>query len=265
MRKFILTLFFMINVLYLSAQTTLDTAADFNVKDIHGNTYQLYNILDDNQYVLLDFFTTSCGPCVTYAPEIQQSYEDFGSNQLNVFFLGINYGDDNEGVATFDSLYGITFPTVSGLNGHGNTVSLNGYNIQSWPTMVLIAPNRLILQQQIFPPSQQNLDSIITASTGIIAGVKPSVVKEKEFRVWSPQPNPVSGELVLRVQSPDAMKLGVDILSLTGTVVQQDRNLLVLKGIQQIRIPLTKQEPGMYFVRFYNETQTLSVIKYIHR
>ena len=40
-----------------SAQTPLTIAVDFTVTDVEGNTFSLFDILDnDNQYVLIDFF-----------------------------------------------------------------------------------------------------------------------------------------------------------------------------------------------------------------
>ena len=43
-----------------SAQTPLTIAVDFTVTDVEGNTFSLFDILDnDNQYVLIDFFFVS--------------------------------------------------------------------------------------------------------------------------------------------------------------------------------------------------------------
>ncbi len=40
------------------SQTLLDTAINFTVKDIEGNTFHLFDILDDNKIVVIDFFST---------------------------------------------------------------------------------------------------------------------------------------------------------------------------------------------------------------
>ncbi|MEZ5083866.1 MAG: hypothetical protein R2750_10520 [Bacteroidales bacterium] len=54
---FIFILFFF--VMALSAQTSLDTAQNFTVKDIYGNTFELYDILDSGKIVVIDFFATT--------------------------------------------------------------------------------------------------------------------------------------------------------------------------------------------------------------
>jgi hypothetical protein len=41
------------------AQTTLDTALNFSVKDVYGNTISLYDKLDEDKIVVIDFFSTA--------------------------------------------------------------------------------------------------------------------------------------------------------------------------------------------------------------
>ena len=43
----------------LQAQTLLDTATNFSVKDPYGNTIELYEILDEGKIVVIDFFSTT--------------------------------------------------------------------------------------------------------------------------------------------------------------------------------------------------------------
>ncbi len=48
-----------IAVLTMSAQTTLDTAVNFIVKDTYGNNIELFDILDEGKIVVIDFFSTA--------------------------------------------------------------------------------------------------------------------------------------------------------------------------------------------------------------
>ena len=45
--------------LSINAQTLLDTALNFSVKDTYGNTLILYDILDEGKIVVIDFFSTA--------------------------------------------------------------------------------------------------------------------------------------------------------------------------------------------------------------
>mgnify|MGYP001813954264 CR=1 FL=1 len=42
-----------------TAQTLLDTAINFTVKDVHGNSLELFSFLDDDKIVVIDFFASS--------------------------------------------------------------------------------------------------------------------------------------------------------------------------------------------------------------
>lgn len=56
MKKLLLTLALGFMLLFMSAQTPLTTAVDFTATDTHGNTINLFNILNGGQYVFIDFF-----------------------------------------------------------------------------------------------------------------------------------------------------------------------------------------------------------------
>ncbi len=59
MRKLILTLFISMFAFAMSAQTLLDTALNFTVKDTYGNNIELFEILDEGKMVVIDFFSTT--------------------------------------------------------------------------------------------------------------------------------------------------------------------------------------------------------------
>ncbi len=197
MRKFtyIILLLFTFHVSF--GQTSLDTALNFSVKDIHGVNIELFPILDEGKLVVIDFFSTTCGPCALYAPEVQASYEDFGENNGNVFFLNIDQGDDNEGVAFFDSIHGITSPSVSGSQGGGYPVH-ELFMIQSTPTVILIAPDRSILEQYIWKPTQSNLNAAILAAGGIMVGIDDEPVLHKNSLLI--YPNPATGRINVQLE-----------------------------------------------------------------
>ena len=148
----LLVLLFTLQQPIINAQTSLTTAVDFSVTDIHGTTHNLFSYLDDGKYVIIDFFFTTCGPCIASVPTINQAYTDYGCNTSDLVFISIDDGDSDAEVMQYENDYGGLLPSVSGNDGGGNTVTTN-YGISAWPTVVLIAPNRDILEQDIFPVS----------------------------------------------------------------------------------------------------------------
>ncbi|MEC7863609.1 MAG: TlpA disulfide reductase family protein [Bacteroidota bacterium] len=134
------------------AQTSLTTAVDFTVTDIHGVEHNLFTYLDDGKHVIVDFFFTTCGPCIASVPTLNQAYTDYGCNTGEVIFLSIDDWGSDAQVLQYENDYGGLLPSVSGTDGGGDAVN-SAYGISAYPTVVLIAPNRAILEQDIFPVS----------------------------------------------------------------------------------------------------------------
>ena len=152
MKKLYTTFILCLSLFSVNAQTSLTTAVDFTVTDVHGNTHNLFSYLDEGKHVIVDFFFTTCGPCIASVPTMNQAYTDYGCNTGEVFFISIDNGDSDATVLQYETDYGGLFPSVSGIDGGGNLVVSN-YGIGAYPTVILIAPDRSILEQDIFPVS----------------------------------------------------------------------------------------------------------------
>ncbi|MCD4729404.1 MAG: peroxiredoxin family protein [Bacteroidales bacterium] len=59
MKKLLFAILGSFIVMSVNAQTLLDTALNFTVKDTYGNTLMLYDILDEGKIVVIDFFSTT--------------------------------------------------------------------------------------------------------------------------------------------------------------------------------------------------------------
>ena len=159
MKKLYILLAFLLFGAGLSAQqTNLTEAVDFTVTDCHGQTYNLFEILDRGQAVFIDFFFYSCGQCQVISPYITGSYTQMGCNLHDVFYIEISYIDSDAVCQQWANEYGVEFPTV-GKDGGGNEV-FELYGIQACPTLVLIMPDRSIPIQglmQLYPFSPQDV------------------------------------------------------------------------------------------------------------
>ena len=59
MKKNLLFILFVFAIFQGNAQTTLDTAVNFSVKDVNGVTHKLFDILDEGKIVMIDFYSTA--------------------------------------------------------------------------------------------------------------------------------------------------------------------------------------------------------------
>lgn len=153
---FIIAIIFSISV---KAQCPITEAIDFTATDCHGEEIHLFDILDGGQYVLIDFFFTTCGPCQSATPSVVEAYHALGCNEHEVFFMEISPSDGDAACQTWCNQFGVEYPTI-GTAGGGGTICSN-YQIPAYPTVILIAPDRSIVINDIWPIS--NAQTVINA------------------------------------------------------------------------------------------------------
>lgn len=237
------------------SQVPLQTAIDFSVKDVNSKSHHLFSYLDDNKIVVLDFFTTNCGPCQTYATEVSQAYEYYGCNDGNVVFMGINWGSDNQEVITFDSLWDARYPSVSGMQGGGNGVVEN-YQVLSYPTVIVITPDHNIAVNYIWPPLFDSLVQEVSQLGGIPANctvnTQNNTIGQLNIRVME------SGELNVELSTSSNANNTLSIYSLQGRLLWQEN----LHGLTECVIN-PKLNKGLYIVRLLSDGKIEAVSKII--
>ena len=93
MKKLLTILLLSFTIVSFNAQTSLTTAVDFTVTDVHGNTHNLFTYLNDGKHVIVDFFFTTCGPCISSVPTMNTAFTNYGCNSGEVIFIAIDDGD----------------------------------------------------------------------------------------------------------------------------------------------------------------------------
>ncbi|MBO7528978.1 MAG: T9SS type A sorting domain-containing protein [Bacteroidales bacterium] len=159
MKKIFTFIFAMALSFNVIAQCGISTAIDFTATDCHGTEVHLFDILDGGQYVLIDFFFTTCGPCQQATPKVVESYYAMGCNMHDVFYMEISPSDGDAACQNWANNYGVEYPTIG--NSSVGAQICNQYQIDAYPTLILIAPDRNILIQDLWPIN--NAQTIITA------------------------------------------------------------------------------------------------------
>jgi len=236
----------------LNAQTPLNEAVDFNVETIDGDSINLFSLLDDGKIVVIDFFFTYCIPCQQYAPDFQEAYEEFGENEGNVIFMGMSLVDMNEGVHEFDSIYGLTYPSISGYQGGGSAVN-EDYAIECYPTVIVITPDHQIAEQKVWLPTTHNIIDAVFDAGGKTVGFDDQMQTDANVMVY---PNPVAHNAFLKIDIPSASNIQYEIVDLLGNIIFSSDKHFIGKGSSKFELPLSGLINGLYFVRLaINNTQ----------
>lgn len=260
MKILLLLIFIFIAWFSAGAQTLLTTAVHFEAKDFEGVPHNLTEYLEDDKYVLLSFYTVNCGTCMTYSPHISQTYENFGCNNGDVIVLGVNWGATNYQLSQHHQQYALVFPALSGLEGYGNDIT-SDYQIESFISVILIAPDGDIVNQYIFPPSTAVLDSTLL-SYGIsmmdcTVGAELTKAQERKLDVF---PNPASTSFRFRHNS-HAGPLSIRLYDLNGRVVRD-------YGLHRSPLPafsVAGLKPGLYVVKVHSDTHISTLRLFVIR
>lgn len=134
-----------------------DPAPDFTATDVHGQSHTLYDYLEEGRVVVLDFFYTTCGPCIYYSPQVNLAYEKYGCNLATTVFMGIDYDDTDAEVLAYEEEQETEYPSISGLDGGGNAI-VQAYGVNSFPRFYVIDSTKKIVDV-IDPPTLQVFDA----------------------------------------------------------------------------------------------------------
>lgn len=135
----------------LSAQLQPGAVApDFQVQDIEGQTWQLYELLDAGKIVVLEMGTTWCQPCWAYhnSEAMQELYAEHGpegDDKLQVFFVECDPFNNSDclfgqpgcnGFSPGNWVDGTTYPYLDA------TAIADSLQVVFYPTVYIICPNK---------------------------------------------------------------------------------------------------------------------------
>ena len=254
-------LFLVLSISLGYSQVSLTEAPDFTVTDIHGEEHNLYSLLDQGYYVMIDLFAHWCAPCCTVAPNLKQTYEDYGCNTGGLFVISLEADGTLEQIENFESNCGSeeSQPTASGLDGGASDV-VEEYDPAAYPTIILIAPDRSI-EHDIWPYSTSAVDEILT-NLGIDKkecglDVDAEELMNGEINLT---PNPVKASAQLEFYLLEASTIQIDIIDFNGKLIRTAFNGEKETGFHQMIIETNDLAQGTYFVtKTINGTDTQSV------
>lgn len=132
----------------MDALKAIEVAPEFSLKDVEGNTVHLSDFR--GKVVYLDFWATSCAPCVKEIPYYQNLQQEFKDEQ--VVFLFVSIGDAEAPLKGFLKTRGFSGKHLMAPEGFGSEVARQ-YKISGLPKYVIVDRNGLIFSSDAPRPS----------------------------------------------------------------------------------------------------------------
>jgi len=111
------------------------TAPDFTMNDAEGNPVKLSDIYSKNEYTLVDFWASWCGPCRRENPNVVAVFNSNKAKGFGVF--GVSLDTDKEKWLKAIADDQLTWPHVSDLKGWKNEAAAV-YAVSSIPANLLV-------------------------------------------------------------------------------------------------------------------------------
>ncbi len=209
------------------------TAENFTLTSTDGITYTLFEQLDSNKIVILDFFSVGCPTCQENTPYLDSLWQQYGYNGDSLWVWGIeSYYADSQQIEDFRQQYGATFPCFSTKD---DTTVLGLYDITYTPQYYITCPNhsaKKIYKEQI---------------ESYILSCKETLVSNHNFTRNPHFLYTVQGKTII-IHNYSTQALKIDIYNITGSKIKTAQ----LHPATTQRITVTSE--GIYIAHFYTTT-----------
>ena len=259
MKKLIISCLFLFSFYVQYGQTTLTEAVDFTAYDVDGNEWNLFAILNAGKYACLDFSKADCILSQENAPAVNGAYEYFGCNGFDVVFLGINSGNTLAEVQAYIDENGIGFPYISGINGNEVLTIYEDFNIGACPTQILIAPDKSIVEQDIWSYQGDVVLVPVLESHGLLQNTCLVGIGENRDMTVDIFPNPVNHFIEIQLSNQNNMvDTKIEILNILG---EKQKTIALVSD--KMKIDISELDEGLYLIVMVVGCEQLTVKRFI--
>lgn len=134
-------------------------APEFSLPNLTGVETALYDVVAENEAVLINFWASWCAPCIKKIPALKQLHEDYGGRGFEIVSISIDSELENwEGASNEYEIPWIDLRDVAGISVD--------YAIEAIPASLLVDSNGCILHTYLGPSRlDRYLSSILEDET----------------------------------------------------------------------------------------------------
>lgn len=175
----IMTRTFALFLLLVSSVSRAQTASDFTIDDIDGNTRNLFSELDNNRIVVLKFFTNWCSVCNNTADEVVAIYNSYQTNGDPVVFWALDrdQNETNTDAMAYRNNNSIPFPVI----GEAYSVAQQ-FGVVYQPEYYIVRPDRSYVKRTNYTSMQTAVNEALEALNAL--GIE-DVIGNEQVRIAS--------------------------------------------------------------------------------
>jgi len=127
--KYLITIVSLFFFLHLQAQTTID----FELENIDNETISFDEVKGDS-LTLIDFWTTSCKPCIKAIPKLNEIYAEYKSRGVEIVGVNCDGPRSTAKVGPFVTTHNVEYPVLLDINSK----LMKELQITAFPTLLLV-------------------------------------------------------------------------------------------------------------------------------
>lgn len=127
-----------------------DKIPDFTLPRVDGDEVNLYEVLAENDYVVIDFWATACGPCIAQFPKLKEIYSTYEDEKFEIVSVctDITHEQWEESLEE----HKLPWIDVGEINAQGLVgPTSKAFRLRGLPRSYLVDTNGCILHTHIFP------------------------------------------------------------------------------------------------------------------
>ena len=244
---FTLLIAILFTVSFLFSQTVVP---NFTLTDTQGNSYNLYQELENGKTIVLDFFSLQCGTCQTGIAYMENVWQNYDANGNEVWVWAIETtGAENIDIDDFILSNGGTFPGFSSIE---NDTLFSFFNITYTPLYFTICPDKTIKSSSV-----ENVEEYVNSCQS--TSVELQKEKETDTKIISV----ISDyDITINYSVSKNSKTVFEIYDLLGNKVAK-KTVQSIKGNNKIKFSNWNLTKGYYFIRMTQDNKIVKAKRFI--